>query len=88
MSDLLVEIEHIQNHFPEFVMAFIPKLLIGLLVLQAVSGLVQFMLRKSETGKAQEAKATITTISVILWLIMVVLLGVDLYYYILSVREM
>lgn len=87
MSDLLVELEYIQNHFPEFMMSFIPKLLIGLLILQIILNLIRFILRKSETGKAQEAKAVITTISMILWMMIVVLLGVDLYYYILSVRE-
>ena len=71
MNDILVELDYIRTHFPDFVLSIIPKILIGLIILQIVLGLIKFIIR---------------TVSVILWIIIIVLMGADLYYYIMHIR--
>ena len=86
MSNFLVELDYIRSHFPDFMMTMIPKVLIGIIILQIILGLVRFSVRNSETGRAEQVKSGIMTVSLILWVIVAVLMGIYLYYYITYVK--
>ena len=81
MTNFIVELDYIKSHFPDFMMSLIPKVLIGIIILQVILGLIRHSLRNSETGRAEQVKSAITTISLILWVILVALMGLHLYYY-------
>lgn len=78
---ILVELDYISSHFPMFALNTIPKILIGILIVQVILGLIRFVFRKAETGKLAELKKGIATFSLILWWIVAILIGVYLYYY-------
>ena len=81
MQQFLVELDYIKNHFPDFVMLWVPRIIIGIIVLQIILGLIRFYLRHSETGKAEQIKSGSMTVTFILWVAVVILIGVDFYYY-------
>ena len=81
MRTILVELDYISSHFQMIMLNIIPKILIGILIVQVILGLIRFMFRKAETGKLAELKKGIATFSLILWWIVAILIGVYLYYY-------
>lgn len=87
MSSFLVELDYIKSHFPDFMMSLIPKVLIGLMILQVILGLIRFFMRNSETGRAEQVKSSTLVISVFLWVFFAVLVGVYLYYYIMYIKS-
>lgn len=86
MEQFLIELDYIQSHFPQFITSLIPKVLVGIMILQVILGLIKFSFRNAETGRAERIKSGIITVSLILWVIMAVLFGTDLYYYFTYMR--
>ena len=87
MSNFFVELDYIKNHFPDFMLDLIPKVMIGIIILQIILGLVRFSVRNSETGRAEQVKSGVLTVSLILWVMIAVLMGIYLYYYITYVKS-
>ncbi len=87
MSNFFVELDYIKSHFPDFMMTMIPKVLIGIIILQIILSLVRFSVRNSETGRAEQVKSGVLTVSLILWVMIAVLMGIYLYYYITYVKS-
>ena len=83
----MVELDYIKSHFPQFITDLIPKILIVMIILQVIFGLIRFSVRNSETGKAEQVKSGLKTASLILWVMIIALIGIDCYYYFMYIRQ-
>ena len=81
MDNLMIELDYIKSHFPNFMVDLIPKIIIGTVIVQIILLFILLSVRKAETDEASKKKSVVLTISFILWAVIAVLVALYIYYY-------